>query len=67
MQVKFIKDVFKPGFTELTVGKIYKAYQSEEDNCFYVITDDGTPHHFTPLELGPQPDGFDPNECWERV
>lgn len=67
MQLKFIKDIFEPGFTHLTVGKVYEAYASEADDGFYVITDDGTPHYFTNLNAGPQPDGFNPNDCWEQV
>lgn len=68
MQLKFIKDIFKPGFTALTVGKEYTAYPSSlSGSGFYVFDDDGAEHHFSGLKNGPDKYGFDPADCWERV
>lgn len=66
MQLKFIKDIFEPGFTHLTVGEIYGAYPSIAHNGFYVITDDGSVHQFSPLGETTE-DGFNSSDCWEQV
>lgn len=68
MQLKFIKDVFKPYFAALTVGKEYKAYSSSlSGSGFYVFDDRGEQHHFSGLKNGPDKYGFDPADCWEQV
>lgn len=66
MQLKFIKDIFEPGFTALTVGKIYNTYPLFDGTPgFYVICDDKARHEFSPL--GETVDGFSSSDCWERV
>lgn len=66
MQLKFIKDIFEPGFTELTVGEVYLAYpRPDNEPGFCVSCDDGTQHQFSPL--GETVDGFNSSDCWEQV
>lgn len=67
MRLKFIKDIFEPGFTHLTVGKVYTAYNMLDNSPgFYVICDDRSQHQFSPLGETTE-DGFNSSDCWERV